>query len=81
MTGVTKAVVYAILCGMVHLKEPLLLIGKSSPFDCGSFLVHGLVAGSMHPPPPQTKQQTKTNKLGGYFIVAIIVKVLVRPTK
>ena len=29
-TGVTKAVVCAILSGMVHLKEPLLLIGKSS---------------------------------------------------
>ena len=28
-TGVTKAVVYAIL--FVHIKEPLLLIGKSSP--------------------------------------------------
>ena len=33
MTGVSKAVVCAILCGMVHIKEPLLLIGKSSP--CG----------------------------------------------
>ena len=32
--GVTKAVVCAILSvGMVHIKEPLLLIGKSSP--CG----------------------------------------------
>ena len=29
-TGVTKAVVSAILSGMVHIKEPLLLIGKSS---------------------------------------------------
>ena len=30
-TGVTKSVVCAILsCGMVHIKEPLLLIGKSS---------------------------------------------------
>ena len=29
-TGVTKAVVCAILSGMVHIKEPLLLIGKSS---------------------------------------------------
>ena len=33
-TGVTKSVVCVILCGMVHIKEPLLLIGKSSP--CGS---------------------------------------------
>ena len=32
-TGLTKAVVCAILSGMVHIKEPLLLIGKSSP--CG----------------------------------------------
>ena len=32
-TGVTKAVVCAILSGMMHIKEPLLLIGKSSP--CG----------------------------------------------
>ena len=32
-TGVTKAVVCAILSGMVHIKESLLLIGKSSP--CG----------------------------------------------
>ena len=30
MTGVTKAVVCAILWGMVHIKEPLLLIDKSS---------------------------------------------------
>ena len=30
MTGVTKAVVCAILSGMVHIKEPLLLIDKSS---------------------------------------------------
>ena len=28
--SVTKAVICAILCGMVHIKEPLLLIGKSS---------------------------------------------------
>ena len=34
MTGVTKTVVCAILCGMVHIKEPLLLIRKSS--SCGS---------------------------------------------
>ena len=33
MTVVTKAVVCVILCGMMHMKEPLLLIGKSSP--CG----------------------------------------------
>ena len=33
MTGVTKAVICAILSGMVHIKEPLLLSGKSSP--CG----------------------------------------------
>ena len=33
MTGVTKAWVCAILSGMVHIKEPLLLIEKSSP--CG----------------------------------------------
>ena len=35
MTGVTKAMVCAILCvgGMVHVKDPLLLIGKNSP--CG----------------------------------------------
>ena len=32
-TGVTKAVVCAIMSGIVHIKEPLLLIGKSSP--CG----------------------------------------------
>ena len=34
MTGVTKAVVCVILSGgTMHIKEPLLLIGKSSP--CG----------------------------------------------
>ena len=27
---------YYRVCGMVHLKEPLLLIGKSSPCSCGS---------------------------------------------
>ena len=36
-TGVTKAVVCAILSGMVHIKEPLLLIGKSSPCGCSGF--------------------------------------------
>ena len=37
-TGVTKAVVCAILsvCGMVNLKEHLLLIGKSSVYSGGS---------------------------------------------
>ena len=34
MTGVTKAMVCVILSGMMHIKEPLLLIGKSGP--CGS---------------------------------------------
>ena len=33
-TGVTKAMVCIILSGMMHTKEPLLLIRKSSP--CGS---------------------------------------------
>ena len=38
-TGVTKAVVCAHpVCRMMHIKEPLLLTGKSSP--CGSFLSH-----------------------------------------
>ena len=27
------------VCGMVHIKEPLLLIGKSSPFDGSEFPV------------------------------------------
>ena len=36
-TGVTKAVVCAILSGMMHIKEPLLLIGKSSPCGCSRF--------------------------------------------
>ena len=33
MTGVTKVVVCVILSRMLHIKEPLLLIEKSSP--CG----------------------------------------------
>ena len=33
-TGVTKVVVCVILSGMMHIKEPLLLIEKCSP--CGS---------------------------------------------
>ena len=36
-TGVTNAVVCAILCGMVHIKEPMLLIGKSSPYGGSGF--------------------------------------------
>ena len=36
-TGVTKAVVCAILSGIVHIKEPLLLIGKSSLCGCSGF--------------------------------------------
>ena len=39
MTVVTKAVVCAILSGMVHIKEPLLLIGKSSPCGGSGFLL------------------------------------------
>ena len=35
MTGVTKAMACAI-CGMVHIKEPLLLIEKSSRSSGGS---------------------------------------------
>ena len=35
-TGVTKAVVCVILSGMVYIKEPFLLIGKSSPCSGGS---------------------------------------------
>ena len=37
MTGVTKVVVCAILSGMMHITEPLLLIGKSSPRDGSRF--------------------------------------------
>ena len=40
MTDVTKVVVCGTLSGMVHIKDPLLLIGKSSPCSGGSgFLV------------------------------------------
>ena len=28
------------VCGMVHIKEPLLLIGKSSPVAAAGFLSH-----------------------------------------
>ena len=41
MTGVTKAMICAILSGMVHIKEPLLLIIKSSPCG-GSGFPHSL---------------------------------------
>ena len=37
MTGVTKAVVCAILFGMVHIKEPLLLIVNSSLYGGSRF--------------------------------------------
>ena len=37
-TGITKAMVCAILCGMVHIKEPLLLIGKNSHVAAAGFL-------------------------------------------
>ena len=41
-TGVTKAVVCAILSGMVHIKEPLLLIGKSSHVVAAGFFSYYL---------------------------------------
>ena len=41
-TGITKAVVCAILSGMVHIKEPLLLIVKSSPCGGSGFISHYL---------------------------------------
>ena len=37
MTGVTKAVVCVILSGIMHIKEPLLLTGKSSPCSGSGF--------------------------------------------
>ena len=37
MTGVTKAVVCVILSGIMHIKEPLLLIRKSSLCDGSRF--------------------------------------------
>ena len=36
MTGITKPGICAILSGMVHMKEPLLLLKKSSPCSGGS---------------------------------------------
>ena len=36
MTGVTKAMCYPV-CGMMHIKEPLLLIQKSSPYVDSGF--------------------------------------------
>ena len=36
MTGITKVVVCYPVCEMVHIKELLLLIGKSSPCSGGS---------------------------------------------
>ena len=36
MTDIIMAVVCAILCGVVDIKDPLLLIGKSSPCSGGS---------------------------------------------
>ena len=39
MTGVTKAVyVLCYICGMMHIKEPLLLIGKSTHVAAADFL-------------------------------------------
>ena len=38
-TGVTKAVVCYPVYGIMHIKEPLLLIGKSSPYDGSWFLL------------------------------------------
>ena len=40
MTGVTKAVVCAILSGMVHIKEPLLLIERVAYVAAAGFLSH-----------------------------------------
>ena len=37
MTGVTKAVVFVILSGMMHIKELFLLNGKSSPSGGSGF--------------------------------------------
>ena len=41
-TDVIKAVVCIILCGMMHIKEPLLLIRKSSLCGSSRFLSHYL---------------------------------------
>ena len=45
-TGVTKAVVCVILSvGMMHIKEPLLLIGKSSPCGGSGFPLSRYLSG------------------------------------
>ena len=40
LTGVTTAMVYAILSGMVHIKDRLLLNGKNGPCHGGSGFLH-----------------------------------------
>ena len=57
LTSVTKAVVCAILCGMMYIKEPLLLIRKSS-LCCGSRFPL-----SLNGPLPYVRHHITVNKM------------------
>ena len=46
------------VCGMVHIKEPLLLIGKSSPCGGSGFLSHYLSG-----PFPYARRHITVNKM------------------
>ena len=57
MTGIIKAMVCYPVYGMVHIKEPLLLIGKSSPCNgrSGFSLSLSNWSSTVHPMPNNRK--------------------------
>ena len=66
-TGVTKAVVCAILSGMMHIKEPLLLIGKSSP--CGGIGFPLSLSRYLNGPLPYVWRHITVNKIFPSFLL------------
>ena len=54
-TGLTKAVVCVILSGMMHIKEPLLLIGKSSHVAAAAFILLSEWSSTICSTPPSRK--------------------------
>ena len=72
-TGVTKAVVCAIISrGMVHIKEPLQLIRKSSPCSGGSGFPLSLciLSFTIYPTPYNCKQNMLSASLNNTFLLS-----------
>ena len=64
------------VCGMMHIKEPLLLIGKSSPCG-GSGFPLSLSEWSLCPPPYNRKNNVLSASLNKTFTSCTMILVVI----